>query len=109
MLPIPYLRLDLVTVDFNAKINSVSYRKTDTSIKVDSSLEAKAGWLWGSAKLKVSASYQRNTQQGTTVNRTYSLQVHIKGVQGEMPGGMERILSILEDAIRSTPEPALPS
>jgi hypothetical protein len=70
ILPIPYIRIDLTTVDFNAKINSVEYRKTDTRLKVDASLEAKAGWLWGSAKLKVSTSFQRNTQQGNTVNRT---------------------------------------
>lgn len=108
MLPIPYLRIDTVTIDFNAKINSVEYRKTDTSLKIDSSLEAKAGWLWGSAKLKVSASYQRNTQQGNTVNRTYSLQIHMRAVQDEMPGGMERVLGILEDSIRSTPTAALP-
>ena len=93
-------------MDFNAKINSVEYRKTDTRVNVSSSLEAKAGWLWGSAKLKVSASYQRNTQQGNKVNRSYSMAVHIKAVQDEMPAGMERILGILESAITSTPESA---
>ncbi len=101
MLPIPFIRIDETTIDFNAKINSMSYRKTDTKLKIDASLEAKAGWLWGSAKLKVSTSYQRNTQQGNTVNRTYSMQVHIKAVQDEMPAGMERILGILEDAIKA--------
>lgn len=108
MLPIPYLRIDLVTIDFNAKINSVTYRKTDTNLKVDAEAEVKHGWLVGSARLKVSTSFQRNTQQGQTVNRTYSMQVHMRTVQDEMPGGMERILSILEDAIRSTPTTALP-
>jgi hypothetical protein len=103
MLPIPYIRMDETTVDFNAKINSVEYRKTDTRLKIDSSLEAKAGWLWGSAKLKVAASYQRNTQQGNKVNRTYSMAVHIKAVQDEMPEGMERLLGILEGAISSQP------
>lgn len=103
MLPIPFIRIDTTTVDFNAKINSVEYRKTDTRLKVDASLEAKAGWLWGSAKLKVSTSYQRNTQQGTSVNRTYSMAVHIKAVQDEMPEGMERVLGILEGAISSKP------
>ena len=101
IVPIPYLRIDETTIDFKAKINSVSYRKTDTSFKVDASLEAKAGWLFGSAKLKVSTSYQRNSQQGNTVNRTYSLDIHVKAVQDEMPGGMEKILGILEDAIKS--------
>lgn len=103
MLPIPFIRIDLTTIDFNAKINSVEYRKTNTRLKVDASLEAKAGWLWGSAKLKVSTSFQRTTQQGNTVNRTYSMAVHIKAVQDEMPAGMEKILGILEGAIVSQP------
>jgi hypothetical protein len=103
LLPIPFIRIDLATVDFNAKINSVEYRKTDTRLKVDASLEAKAGWLWGSAKLKVSTSFQRSTSQGNTVNRTYSLAIHVKAVQDEMPAGMEKVLGILEGAITSTP------
>jgi hypothetical protein len=103
ILPIPFIRIDLATVDFNAKINSVEYRKTNTDLKVAASLEAKAGWLWGSAKLKVSTSFQRTTQQGNSVNRTYSLAVHVKAVQDEMPAGMEKMLGILEGAITSTP------
>lgn len=103
MLPIPYLRIDLTTIDFNAKINSVEYRKTDTNLKISADLEAKAGWLWGSAKLKVSTSFQRTTSQGNTVDRTYSMAVHIKAVQDEIPAGMEKVLSILEGAITSKP------
>jgi hypothetical protein len=106
ILPIPFIRIDLTTIDFNAKINSVEYRKTNTNLKVSASLEAKAGWLWGSAKLKVSTSFQRTTQQGNTVNRTYSLAIHVKAVQDEMPAGMEKMLSILEGAITSKPSAA---
>jgi hypothetical protein len=104
ILPIPFIRIDSTTIDFNAKINSVEYRKTNTALKVDASLEAKAGWLWGSAKLKVSTSYQRTSQQGNTVNRTYSLAINVKAVQDEMPAGMEKMLGILEGVIVSTPE-----
>ena len=103
MLPIPFIRIDETTVDFNAKINSIEYRKTVTGLRVNASTEAKAGWLFGSAKLKVSTAYQRNTTQGNRVTRNYSLAVHVKAVQDEMPAGMERILGILEDAITSTP------
>jgi len=103
ILPIPFIRIEETTIDFNAKINSVEYRKTDTSLKVDASLEAKAGWLWGSAKLKVSTSYQRSTTEGNSVNRTYSLAIHVKAVQDEMPAGMEKMLSILESVITSAP------
>lgn len=106
MLPIPFIRIDLTTIDFNAKINSVEYQKTDTSLKVDGSLEASAGWLWGSAKLKVSTAYQKTTQQGSTVDRTYSMAVHIKAVQDDMPAGMEKLLGILENAIIARPADA---
>ncbi len=103
MLPIPYIRIDETTIDFNAKINSVEYTKTDSSFKIDASTSVKHGWFVGSAKLKVSTSYQRNTQQGNTVNRTYSMAVHVRAVQDEMPAGMEKLLGILEDAIQSKP------
>ncbi|HYD52985.1 MAG TPA: DUF2589 domain-containing protein [Gemmatimonadaceae bacterium] len=103
MLPIPFIRIDTTTIDFNAKINSIEYQKTDTNLQVNAALEAKAGWLWGSAKLNVSTSYQRSTSQGTNVDRTYSMAVHIKAVQDEMPAGMEKLLGILESAIISQP------
>lgn len=103
MLPIPYLRIDDVTIDFKAKINSVEYQKVDTSLKIDAKLEVKQRWPSGSAKLNVSVAYQRNTEQGETVTRTFSMDVHIKAVQDQMPGGMDRVLGILEDAIRSQP------
>ena len=103
MLPIPYLRIEDVTIDFNAKIDSVEFQKIDTSLKVDVALEVKQRWPGGSAKLNVSVAYQRNTQQGTSVQRTYSMAVHIKAVQDEMPAGMLKVLDILESSMRSQP------
>lgn len=103
MLPIPYIRIEETTIDFNAKINSVEYTKTDSTFKISAELKLRYSWLVGSVKLKVSTSYQRNTQQGNTVNRTYSMAVHVRAVQDEMPAGMEKILGILEDAIQSSP------
>jgi len=107
MLPIPFIRVEETTIDFNAKINSVEERKTDSSFKIDASLEVAGKYppIFSaiSAKLKVSTSYQKNTSSGSKVDRTYSMAVHIRAVQDEMPAGTERILGILEDAIRSTP------
>ncbi len=103
LLPIPYLRIEDVTIDFNAKIDSIEYQKIDTSLKIDAALELKAGNKKGSVKLNVSVAYQRNTQQGSSVARTYSMAVHIKAVQDEMPAGMARILDILESNIKSQP------
>jgi len=107
MLPIPFIRIEETTIDFNAKINSIVERKTDASFKIDSSLEVAGKYppIFSaiSAKLKVSTSYQRNTSSGSKVDRTYSMSVHIRAVQDEMPAGTERLLGILEDSINSTP------
>lgn len=103
MLPIPYLRIEETTIDFNAKINSVEYARTDSSVAVDASLEARAGWGWGSARLKVAAAYKSATTTGNSVERTYSLAVKVTARQDQdPPAGMGKLLSILENSITST-------
>ena len=103
MLPIPFIRIDETTVDFNAKINSVESRNVDTEFGIKGDLTVKQRWPGGSAKLNVSASYKRKSQQGFNIEKTYSMAVHVKAVQDEMPAGMEKLLGILENAIVSTP------
>lgn len=109
IVPIPFIRIESATIDFNAKITSVEYRKTDSSLKVGAEATVGTGRLTnlvGSVKLKVSTSFQRSTTEGINVERTYSMSVHVRAVQEEMPAGMERILGILEEAIRGHPEKA---
>lgn len=108
MLPIPFIRIEETTIDFHAKLNSVEFSKTDTELGIKADLTVKQGWPGGSAKLNVSVSYQRKTQQGVTVDRTYSMDVHIKAVQDELPAGLDRILGILEKAMREQPVKSLP-
>ena|SRR6266849_5073956 len=107
MLPIPFIRIQETTIDFHAKLNSVEFSKTDTDLGIKADLTVKQGWPGGSAKLNVSVSYQRKTSEGVTVDRTYSMDVHIKAVQEELPAGLDRILGILESAMREQPVKAL--
>jgi len=108
MLPIPFIRIEETTIDFNAKINSVEEAKSDSTFKIDTTLDANVKYpplfSIASVNLKVNTSYQRNTSSGYKVDRTYSMAVHIRAVQDEMPAGMEKILSILEDSITSQPQ-----
>ena len=103
LIPIPFIRIEEATIEFNAKITSLEYKKTDSSFAIDAELEAKAGWLWGSAKLKVTTAYKRSTQAGNQVDRTYSLSIVVKAKQDDMPAGMEKVLGILEEQIKGTP------
>jgi hypothetical protein len=110
MLPIPFIRIEETTIDFNAKINSVEEKKTDETFKIDASLDVKVQYPPAfsivTVNLKVNTSYQKNTQTGSKVDRTYSMAVHIRAVQDEMPAGMEKILGLLEDAIKAQPAKA---
>lgn len=103
MLPIPFIRIAETTVDFNAKINSIESRNVETEFGIKGDLTVKQRWPSGSAKLNVSASYKRKSQQGFNIEKTYSMAVHVRAVQDEMPAGMEKLLGILENAIVSTP------
>jgi Protein of unknown function (DUF2589) len=107
MLPIPFIRIEETTIDFHAKLNSVEFSKTDTSLGIKADLTVRQGWPGGSAKLNVAVAYQTRTQQGVTVDRTYSMDVHIKAVQDELPAGLDRILGILEKAMREQPAGSL--
>jgi hypothetical protein len=106
MLPIPFIRVEETTIDFNAKITAVQESSSTSSHGLDTELKAKAGWGWGSASLKVNYSYKKSTSASSKVERTYSMAVHVRAVQDELPAGTERLLGILENAIKETPTTA---
>ncbi len=106
MLPIPFIRVEETTIDFNAKINSITTKEESRDFGMSADAKASFGWGFGKASLKVSTSYQSKSRSGTETKRTYSMAVHIRAVQDEMPAGMERLLGILEDAIKSEPAAA---
>ncbi len=103
MLPVPFIRVEETTIDFNAKITSVAESSSKSSHGLNTELKAKAGWGWGSASLKVNYSYKRSTASSSKIERTYSLGVHVRAVQDELPAGTERLLGILENVITETP------
>lgn len=103
MLPIPFIRVEETTIDFNAKITAVQESSSTSSHGLDTELKAKAGWGWGSASLKVNYSYKKQTSSTNKVERTYSMAIHVRAIQDELPAGTERLLGILENVIKETP------
>jgi hypothetical protein len=103
MLPIPFIRVEETTIDFHAKINSVQESTATTETGLATELKAKAGWLFGSVKLKVNYSQKKSTSATQKVERTYTLAVHVRAVQDELPAGTDRLLGILENTITEVP------
>jgi hypothetical protein len=102
MLPIPFIRVEEVTIDFNAKINSVTESTTASSSDFSTSLGVKGGWGPVSAELKCSYSTKKSTSATEKTERTYSLVIHVRAVQDEYPAGLEKLLGILEGSIKDT-------
>jgi hypothetical protein len=97
MLIVPSLRIDTITIDFNARLTS-----TETSnVTSELGMSAELGINYKIVNFKASASYKRTTSRGEKVEKTYTLGVNVHAVQDELPAGLDRILGLLEDSIVS--------
>lgn len=99
--PIPYIRIEEMTIDFKAKLTDSIVRKTDTSFNLDSSVSGSYGAFWTPVKVeaRVSATFKTSTSTQANSTREYSMDIHVRAVQDAMPAGLSKILDILEDAI----------
>lgn len=104
MITVPNLRIDEITIDFNARLTSVETSNLSTKLNLGASLSVN----YSVVKFKASASYQRATNSSQKVEKSYNLAVHVRAVQDEMPAGLERLLDILENAIKEADAPVTP-
>ena len=49
---------------------------------------------------RVSATFNTNNSVQASERREYSMEIHVRAVQNEMPGGLSKILEILDKAIK---------
>jgi hypothetical protein len=109
ILPVPYIRVEEVTLDFNAKIDTTESMEIDESLDYSQEQSSSLGLNLGSvlnfsSNFKSTFSLKESFTYGNEVNRTFTMAIHVKAVQAEMPQGMERVLGILQSLI--TPYPA---
>ena len=101
LVSVPALRITEMEIDFNCKLNSVESTTDEKDFSAGGSLKLD---VW-KVKLNVSASYKQKHSETEQVERTYSMSVHVKVENDEMPAGLDRVLNILESEIRSTSTP----
>lgn len=105
IVPIPYLRIDEMTIDFTAKLNDTITNTTKTGFKLDSSVSGKFKSWWSpiSLEFRTAMSYQRQTESSARYVREYTMNIHVRAVQDDMPAGLGRVLDILEQTIKEKP------
>lgn len=99
IVPVPYIRIDQATIDFEANVSSTTVDSTSAAFNLSASA---SGGFWG-VKLSVSTSYSLVKETKDTVNRSAVLKVHVLAVQDEIPRGLEKVLDILEASIVTKP------
>ncbi|GAB4574494.1 MAG: hypothetical protein Kow0077_21350 [Anaerolineae bacterium] len=108
IVPIPFLRLDDITIDFTAKLTDTiaSSTKSDFKFSSDAKGKFKAWWSPFSMEFRTSVSYQNTRQSASKFVREYTMNIKVHAVQDDMPAGLERVLDILEQTIKEKPPSA---
>ena len=99
--PIPYIRIDEMTIDFKAKLTDSIVHKDTSATAVSASVSGKYGAFWSPVKVsfRVSATHKTTSSTASAQKREYSMDIHVRAVADDLPTGLSRILDILEDAI----------
>mmetsp|Transcript_43975 Transcript_43975/g.110843 ORF Transcript_43975/g.110843 Transcript_43975/m.110843 type:complete len:245 (+) Transcript_43975:174-908(+) len=113
MVPIPTLRIAEAYVEFSAKITTTktrdvklvkSMQKTQQSLNTEGDTSDEAKPYQQMTTFVGNISNQRTDTVGNRLQREFSLLIKVKAVQDELPAGLDRILSLLEGAIRESSE-----
>ncbi len=105
IVPIPYLRIDDMTIDFTSKITEEMLRTTkrDTSVEADAELSIKYSSFLSPVKVGFKASVStKHSSSVATSNRyktEHTININVRAIQDDIPRGMDRVLEILETAI----------
>ena len=105
IVPIPYLRIDELTIDFTSKITEEMVREDTSGSTTSASSELNAGYSNFLSPLKIdfkAAVSTKHSSSSSTNNRyktEHTININVRAVQDDVPGGMGRILEIFESAI----------
>ena len=95
IVPVPFIRVEEATVDFECKVSSSTLETSSHNLGIDSTFK---GGFWG-VSFKIKAAYSYKKTRKDQVDKSATMNVHVKAVQDDMPAGLNRILEILETAV----------
>lgn len=114
IVPIPFLRIEDMTIGFMAKMVEEYKHKNSTNDSLDVTAKADFGYksFWSPVTVNfnvaVSSKHTATAENSSRFSTEATMSVNVRAVQDSMPGGMAKILQILENAIKA-PNVELPS
>lgn len=110
LIPIPFIRIDSLKIEFSMKLTSVATENRNTSLNASGALNLSIGrnstgggpdFLPSPINVAGSVAVTSKTAENVEIKRTYGLTIKVEAVQGGMPGGMEQIFALFEKIIRT--------
>lgn len=105
IVPIPYLRIDDMTISFKASINAETStedtKSTTTEGKAETTVGGSYWFVKASFKGSVSSKKDSTSTQKSKYSVEYTIDVNVHAVQDDVPGGMAKVLNILVDSINA--------
>lgn len=107
IVPIPYIAIDTITIDFTAKIDASSSTYSEEADSSEASFKGsadiKVGWGIFSAKVHMEGGYSSKKSSKATAESKYSVEytvnVHVQAGQDSMPAGLAAVLNLLNESI----------
>ncbi|MEM7370219.1 MAG: DUF2589 domain-containing protein [Bacteroidota bacterium] len=109
ILPIPFIRIDDININFKASISAEAKSSAENSenLSVDTEANAKYSSAFSpvSADFKASVSAKRDSANArdSRYSVEYTMDVNVHAVQDAIPAGMDQVLGILKESITSLP------
>ncbi len=100
MLPIPFIRVDSMTIDFNVSLHSTSSSKMTNEVDASTKASYSENLEFESTSFQASVTEKNTYQNEQAIDDTYSLHVTVHAVQDQMPGGMQNVLNIFSNVIQ---------
>lgn len=107
VIPIPFIVIDAVDIQFKARIAASANQKTEERRQNNFTSSAKARLRFWGQRLDISAGYSSKkdskASQESKYSVEYTMDVHVHASQAGIPQGMAEVLNILQDGISNTP------
>ncbi len=95
LVPVPFIRINKMTINFNFKIRSVSVDTQKQSLEIRASAKGK----WPAFSFSINGSFSSSRTRKSSVDKSAELDIFVEAVQDEMPEGLRTLLTMLTDAM----------
>ena len=103
IVPIPFLRIDNMDINFKASISQSTETSDTSSSTLEKGASVKAGASYWFVKAEMNASVSSKKDTSSTKDSRYAVEytmdINVHAVQDDIPGGMAKVLNLLNESI----------